>query len=457
MTGGQEQLRVTDFYTEVVLPSLAERLDQAFPEFGWRRDARGWVATNEEHTHARLGVRAERVVAHGPAPRGFLIHGSEPMLWTAYVNGGVVPRGEDFLRAVKELAVGAGVDPAPVERAVPRDRRTDLLQDFFDFARHELLGDRGTRARVYLERRGFPLVALESSGLGLVPPSSETRKALVRKGYGESDIGAAGLLADSRWPGRLCGAWRNEAGRIGTLWARATEATEAAETRYLYLRGARRSHLPPYGLSEVLAASPSKRREVVLVEGVMDFHQLHAHGVENVAALGGLGIAPKTFERLAQLGVERLHLCLDRDDPGRAATARAVEQSARAQRSPSVFVIDPARLGQAKDPDALVRAGGIKAWSSLLEARECGVGWRVREIVAGVERESPLDNRREALARAGAWLGTLPPRLALEQEDAIRAVAERCGYSENAVQRAFEARFWAPASRQHSAELAAGL
>jgi hypothetical protein len=55
-----------------VLPELYERLDTAFPEFGWRRDARGWIATNNESTHRVLGVRSERVVAHpghfGPAP-----------------------------------------------------------------------------------------------------------------------------------------------------------------------------------------------------------------------------------------------------------------------------------------------------------------------------------------------------------------------------------------------------
>lgn len=35
-----------------------------------------------------------------------------------------------------------------------------------------------------------------------------------------------------------------------------------------------------------------------------------------------------------------------------------------------------------------------------------------------------------------------PPRLALEQEDAVRAVAERSGYSPAAVERAFRARYW---------------
>jgi hypothetical protein len=80
-----------DYYLEVVLPALAERLDQPFPEFGRRRDAPRLGGHERGATHGRLGVRAERVVAQGPAPRGFLVHGGEPTLWTAYVNGGLCP------------------------------------------------------------------------------------------------------------------------------------------------------------------------------------------------------------------------------------------------------------------------------------------------------------------------------------------------------------------------------
>jgi hypothetical protein len=61
---------IADRYEDEVLPVLTERLDTAFPEFGWRRDANGWVATNEEFTHTALGARADRVVCHGAAPRG---------------------------------------------------------------------------------------------------------------------------------------------------------------------------------------------------------------------------------------------------------------------------------------------------------------------------------------------------------------------------------------------------
>ncbi len=449
----QEQLSVTDFYTDFVLPALSERLDQAFPEFGWRRDARGWIATNEEHTHSRLGVRAQRVVAHGPAPRGFLVHGGEPTLWTAYVSGGAVPRGEEFVRVVKDLAARAGVDSTPIERAAPRDRRAELLHDFFDLCKSELANETSVEARGYLERRGFSDDVIEGSGLGLVPSAHRTREALRGGGYRESDIAAAGVIADSRWPGRLCGAWRTDYGRIGTLWARTLAGADAVETRYLYLRGASRTNLPPYGLSEVIAGSRAARRELVLVEGFIDFHQLRAHGFENVAALGGTSTNPRTFERLSRLGVETVTLCLDNDGAGSAATTRAVENAARAQGSPAVYVVGPERLGEAKDPDTFVQSQGTEAWIKLLTGRECGISWRARQLVADVEPDGTVAERREALRRAGEWLGSLPARLSLEQEDAVGVVSESCGYSPPAVQRAFRARFW----RASTLEVGRGL
>ena len=108
-------------------------------------------------THRVLGVRAERVVAHGSVPPGFLVHGGEPTFWTAYLNGGVVPRGETFRGVVEELAARAGVDVEPIEPARPRDRRSDLLEAFFALCEKELRGTAGEAARSYLENRGLPI------------------------------------------------------------------------------------------------------------------------------------------------------------------------------------------------------------------------------------------------------------------------------------------------------------
>ena len=211
--------RIGDFYVEVVLPALAARLDTAFPEFGWKHDALGWVATNEEMTHRVLGVRAERVVAHGPAPPGFLVHGGEPTLWTAYLNGGVVPHGEAFIGIVRELATRADVDTAPVERPNSRDRNADLLRDFFRLCAGELRAPGGGTARAFLERRGVKTSDIEHLGLGVVPNEFFTKSAFAAAGYSDLEVARSGVLADGRWPGRLCGAWRDERGAIRTLWA----------------------------------------------------------------------------------------------------------------------------------------------------------------------------------------------------------------------------------------------
>ena len=245
-----------------------------------------------------FGVRADRVVAHGSAPTGFLVHGGESVLWTAYL-GGLVPRGAEFVRTVDELAGRAGVERGLLQQARPRDRRCELLRAVFVRAEAELMSERGENARAYLEERGFPSAAIERCRLGLFPDRRFLAEALERQGYTAAEVGATGVLADSRWPGRIVGCWRDEHDNARTLWARTISHSPEEGSRYLYLRGAARAGLPPYGLSTVLTGSLDRRREVVLVEGVIDVHALRAHGVENVCALGGTSIRSAMFERVS--------------------------------------------------------------------------------------------------------------------------------------------------------------
>lgn len=435
------QQRIGDFYVDAVLPALAARLDEAFPEFGWKQDARGWVATNEEMTHRVLGVRADRVIAHGAAPSGFLVHGGSSTLWTAYLNGGVIPRGETFRGVVAELAGRAGVDLAPSERSDPRDRRDNLLHDFYALCQEEFGGRTGGAARSYLEGRGFPPGATEHLDLGVVPNELRTKNALQTAGYSELEIAQSGVIADGRWPGRLCGAWRDERGRIGTFWARSLQDSDHS-ARYLYLRGASRSDLPPYGLFHVLRLPPSDRRELVLVEGLVDVHQLRAQGFATAAAVGGARLQAAGLTRLPRFGFDSVVLAFDNDPAGRQGLSRAVDDLSRARVGPDLRVLDPSHLDDAKDPDAFVRERGLDAFRALVDGADCAITWRARELVGDVTPESETQDRRAALARAGEWLGTLPARLAVEQEDAVRQVAHRCGYSSAAVERAFRVRFW---------------
>jgi DNA primase len=445
----EAQQRIGDFYAEVVLPALAARLDVAFPEFGWRQDARGWVASNQEMTHRVLGARAGRVVAHGDAPPGFLVHGGPTVLWTAYVNGGEVPRGEAFRSVVRDLAGRAGVDTSPIDRAQPRDRRGELLTDFFRLCHGELHGQGGGPARAYLQNRGFSAEAIGQGDLGVVPSELFTKNALEAAGYSEFEIAQSGVLADGRWPGRLCGPWRDERGRIGTFWARALHDSDSA-TRYLYLRGASRTDLPPYGLSEVLRLPSAERREVVLVEGLIDVHQLRGRGYTTVVAAGTARISASAITQLDRHGVEDVVVAFDNDSAGRDGMARAIEDISRARRAPTLRIVEPGLFGDAKDPDGFVREHGVARFREIVDGARCAVAWRALELIGDTSPNDPTARRRQALVRAGGWLGSLPARLSLEQEDAIGQVAERCGYSRDAVARTFRARFWESPDRSRN-------
>ena len=260
-------------------------------------------------------------------------------------------------------------------------------------------------------------------------------------GYRDNEIETSGLFADSRWPGRVVGAWRDERSRVVTLWSRALD--DDADDRYLYLRGAPRAGAIPYGLSDLIAspaaASAPRSRWSRASWTSMSCARTACTPSPRSAAPPP---ADELFERLADLHVEQVVLAFDNDAAGRAATVNAIDAATRAHHAPDLWVIDPDLYGSAKDPGDVVRDGGARAWQAAAAAPTCAVTWRALDLTGPIAvPESPHAPARR-LGRAGAWLGGLPPRLAVEQTAALDTVAETLGYDPDAVRRAFRARYW---------------
>ncbi len=432
-----------DFLEDEVLPRLFDRLDSAFPEFGWKRTARGWTATDRETTKRLTGARPGRVVCN--APMGFLVHGGESVLWTAYVNGGTVPRGEAYVDAVKDLAGRAGVDASVLERkATPeelarreaRQARLSVLETFFLHAHEALVSSpAGEKARVYLTKdRGFREDELEDLPLGLYTDPETVKDALTRRGLAVEDIRSAGLLPPAfgdgatKWTGRLVGELRDRRGFLENVWAR---SLDGAEPKYLYLSGAPKSDMGAFGLHEALRTEAG-RRDLLLVEGVLDTVSLPLRGFPAVAAIGGAGreMNPARWEKLASFGVRRVTLALDNDEAGRAGAVAAVEAASRADGAPDLYVVNPAALRDAKDPDAFVRTHGKDAFLEVLShARAAGV-FLAELALEGVTPASPDKVRREAVDRV---LDVVNARRGLragaDRDDILRMTAERTAYS----------------------------
>src|SRR5207247_8369872 len=129
--------------------------------------------------------------------------------------------------------------------------------------------------------------------------------------------------------------------------------------RYLYLRGPGRAHLPPYGLSDVLRLPCHERRELVLVEGLVDVHHLREKGIANVAAIGSARIQPDKLVRLNKHGIETVTLALDNDESGREALACAIDRTSRLAHAPALRAVPAAELRDAKDREEYVGKHGI--------------------------------------------------------------------------------------------------
>src|SRR5262249_25496409 len=155
-------------------------------------------------------------------------------------------------------------------------------------------------------------------------------------------------------------------------WARSLHDSDPS-TRYLYLRGASRSALPPYGLSEVLRLPARERHELVLVEGLIDVHNLRAHGYPNIAASGGARLSASMLTRLGSQGIESVVLAFDNDAAGRDGIARAVRDVSRAHVAPALRVVESRLLGDAKDPDGFVREHGLARFRELVDGAACAI------------------------------------------------------------------------------------
>ena len=442
MQRSRSSVSPVEFYEREVLPALFASLDRVFPEFGWKRDRQGWVATKPV---AGVDARADRVVCHKPF--GFYVHGGEPTTWLSHVSGGRKPTGKDFVDAVRDLAERAGVDASPLDRELSsderaawekREKKVGTLEAFLATTRRALLGNEGAAARAYLVSRGFTVEGLAELELGLYTKPADVKRSLMVAGSTEDEVVAAGLT-DARWEGRLVGAMRDRFGRLETFFAR---DLAGAEPKYLYLKDATKPAV--FGL-DVALRTKEGLENLVLVEGVLDVVLLHAKGFSSVAAIGGATLSTENLEKLREAGVRRVTLALDYDlsdkgFPGLEGTRSTVGNAHKGDNVPVVYAVHPNELqkaagtpeGQKVDPDSLVRQKGLQAFRDVLTKAEPGALFLVRSALGNVSPESA--DRQEVAVRALDLVDSLRgDRGPLDREDALKLVAERTGYPVEAV------------------------
>lgn len=416
MATGQETL------DRDILPRVFSSLDSVFPEFGWKRARGGWVATNGRFTRERLGARPERVVARMQA--GFLVYGDRSYHWLEYLAGGVFPRGPEWWSVIGQLGARVGVQLAPAGSVSPRAKALEVIVD-------ALQG--GEAVERYLAARG---TAVPAAWFGLLP--AEPVDLLERAGFSKEEVAASRIVRDTRWRGRVCSPWKDELGRLSSLWGRAVVDDDP---KYLVLAGGS----PAFFGADVAVAAARRSKAahgVVVVEGMFDALALRSAGLDEAAAVGRAGLSAEALKALETVG--EATLVLDSDSAGKAGTVRALEEWAR---NLSPVRLSVAHLGfDVKDPDDLLRRRGADAFRELLAQRQpaasayvaaflddantdadvLGVARRVLPFLSSVAVCHPLEAAMatELLTRRGLSASTLRLLTKQAEPDALLQMRE---------------------------------
>ena len=428
------------FLDQVAIPAVYDRLDQAFPEFGWRQRGSGWVATRWPESFPVDANRKdpERLWVYANRPHCVIVQGrnGEAVRLLRLVAGGASDlRGEAFVDAVREMARRGGVafperewTAEEVEKVRRREARRSILAVVVSALSANLREN--PEALEYLTTtRGLPEDALERLEVGYYASAEAMRQRLLLEGYTPEEVEASGVVS-KRWEGFAVFPWRDDRGHLLTLYARYAGAlgsdgkTPDGRPKTLALKAEEEGSkgVPLY----LHLAKEAKESTLVLVEGVIDaaFHQ--AHGDHRVVATASAQLSALQVEAVKRYRPERVVIVGDPDRGGEKGNAKNAE--ALVAVGVRAYIAPP--LPEGMDPDEYARAHGIDAWRQHVAAATTAASYLAARAVDGVAPDSPEPERREAVERVLALCATFRGDYAsLDSDDAIRVGADATGYA----------------------------
>lgn len=429
---------LTTYLDEVVYPALHARLDRAFPEFGWRRNPKGWTATRWPETFPVDATTRDpgRLSAYSNSPWRITCHGrlAQPARFLDLIaqEKGLQLHGDGFVHAVRALAELAGVEDRfperkvsaeEVERRRVREVRGNVLEEAVKLLRANV----GPKTLEYCAKRGLSTAYVEELELGFYATKEGLRRGLLEKGFSEKDVEESGVVFASM-EGRLVFPWRDEEGRLITLYGRCVGDPPEGKKRQMGLPGEGSKRSPLY-LDRVISSGSN---DLVLVEGLFDAAVLRSMGDERVATFAGGQLSADQLDAVARRGFRRVFIVGDPDAGGDEGTLR----NAAKLREAGVPVFIPPRLPDGVDPDEFALGRGIEAWRDHVARSTRAAAWLAAKHLEGITPSSTDAEKEEVVRRcldiAGRTTGDLAP---LDVEDIASAVASATGYSPEAIAR----------------------
>ena len=288
--------------------------------------------------------------------------------------------------------------PEEIEQEKEFYTRASLSELVFEYGKGFLFEEEGKEALNYLiDERGYTLEEIKRSEWLYLPKSSAVKEYL-----NSIQIDATEAIAKLNLNGsygdnfRLAFPYRNRQGLI-TGFVKRSLAPEGVDVksydgkthkniRWDSSRGLSKSDL--FNLCNC-----KDMDTLIILEGYPDAMMLPAMGLKNVVAVGQGLLSKSHLEGLVEFGVRNVIIAFDNDGIGAENTMSAIDLLL-SQTDINIFVLDPKKMGDHKDPDEFVRAQGIDKFKDLAESAEAVGKWMCKQIVNGLEIENDLDKQK---------------------------------------------------------------
>lgn len=343
-----------------------------------------------------------------------------------------------FVEAMRKVAEIIGYDdPRLHERAYVKKIDDNLvpiyncLTEIQKFYAYALTTEEGKVARDYLDNRHLSNEQREKYGLGYAFKNGKTIvQFLQKKGFSLKNIESTGIglvqtsgMSDSN-SGRLIFPIHNSDGQVVGFSARRLVDDDTAK----YINS---PETKVFTKSNILYnfhnAAKVTRHEgyIYVVEGFMDVFALDAIGISSAVALMSTKLTNNHIDMLRKLGVE-IRLCLDGDKPGQEAMMRIMSQLDEAELSYRLVSIP----GEVRDPDEILKQDGeekLKVFvNSLVDPFNFALNYYKNISPLGT-----IEDRKKVIVHFLPTINSLKSNL--EKDDYIYKLADATGFSANAI------------------------
>ena len=349
---------ITDWIKNELYPALFEQIDRALPEHKFIRFPGGW--RSKTYLNGSAHNRIDKTVVTNKAPGWILEQGGDSMSLVNYV----IERDKvEFIQAVKTLANIVGLrlpkGDFDTEAYEKQQRQAQIWEEAHRYFMETLRQAKDLKAKAvktYLtEKRNYSPEDIEAMELGCITSQGALRKHLKGKEYTEEEIASIKLKEEIGNTHTLTIPLKEPAGDLRGISVRNIHSKKGD---YLNSTGLKKADL----LFNLRALKGKK--DLVIVEGVLDALLCSARRIENVVALGGKALTEAQLETAVKYGARKITLCLDREEQTIPNILKAIELIQREQPELKIFV---AQLPEGvKDPDELIRKERAEAFKKVI-------------------------------------------------------------------------------------------